>query len=241
MNVLEATDITLRRGGLTILDGVSLAVEQGSILGVIGPNGAGKTTLFNVLTGFMKPDAGDILLDGDSILGVSPEVSCARGLARTFQKVRGFPGLTVRENVTVGALNRHRSMSDAADVASSLMEDGGLTAYADMIPSALSIGLRKRLEVARVLATEPRVVLLDEVMGGLVPSEVTATMAQIRAMPERGISVILVEHHMRAIMGVSDQVLVLDRGRTIALGTPQAIAADPEVIGAYLGKEYKHA
>lgn len=235
MNALEVQNISLAKGGLKILDNVNLVAEPGHVTGVIGPNGAGKTTLFNVISGFMKPDSGKILFEGNDVTGVLPEKLCGRGLVRTFQKVRGLPTLTVRDNVLIGALNRHASLTAAAKEVDTLLADIGLEEYAEVRAETLSIGLRKRLEVARVLSTKPTVVLLDEVMGGLVPSEVDLMMDFIKRLPAAGIAVVLVEHHMKALMGISDKVIVIERGRNLAKGTPTEVSKNPEVIRAYLG------
>lgn len=239
-NILEVTDVSISLGGLKILENVHLTSERGQITGVIGPNGAGKTTLFNIVSGFMKPNSGSVKFNGAELTGCSPERIARDGLARTFQKVRGLPKLTVRENVLVGALNRHLTVGDARDVAEPILEKLSLAPFADAIAGALPIGLRKRLEVARVLATEPELVLLDEVMGGLVPSEVQAMMNIIRQLADEGMSVILIEHHMKAVMGLSRHVVVLERGRNLAEGTPDVVTKDPGVLTAYLGEGYEH-
>jgi ABC-type branched-subunit amino acid transport system ATPase component len=237
---LDVQSVSIRRGGLQILDSLDLEVEKGSVTGVIGPNGAGKTTLFNVVSGFMRPDAGVVLVEGEPITGLLPEKICARGLARTFQKVRGFPTLSVRENVLVGALHRN-SVHSAAELVDQLLSGLGLDPYADVPAEVLPVGLRKRLEVARVLATEPNVVLLDEVMGGLVPTEVKEMMTFIRALPEQGVTVVFIEHHMEAVMTISDKVVVIDRGKNLAVGTPREVAANSAVVAAYLGEDYNSA
>ncbi|MDJ1371389.1 ABC transporter ATP-binding protein [Gulosibacter molinativorax] len=239
-NILEVKGISISLGGLQILDQVNLTAERGAITGVIGPNGAGKTTLFNIVSGFMKPTSGSVRFNGKEIIGRAPEQIAMEGLTRTFQKVRGLPKLTVRENVLVGALNRHLSVPAALEVAEPILERMSLGPYADAVAGALPIGLRKRLEVARVLATEPTLVLLDEVMGGLVPSEVQSMMNTIQELADEGMSVILIEHHMKAVMGLSRHVVVLERGRNLAEGTPAQVTKDPGVLTAYLGEGYEH-
>ena len=239
--ILEVEAVSISLGGLQILDNVSLTAGRGAITGVIGPNGAGKTTLFNIVSGFMKPTGGSVHFDGTKLIGMPPEKIAKRGLTRTFQKVRGLPDATVRENVLIGALNRHSTVSAAEAVVDRLLDELRLDRYRDANAGALPIGLRKRLEVARVLAAEPSLVLLDEVMGGLVPSEIEEMMALIRALADDGISVILIEHHMKAVMGLSDHVYVLERGRNLADGPPAEVTRDPAVMTAYLGEGFGHA
>ncbi|WP_104081485.1 ABC transporter ATP-binding protein [Cryobacterium sp. Y11] len=238
--ILEARGVSLQRGGLKILSDLHISVEENAVTGVIGPNGAGKTSLFNVLSGFMKLDGGDVLFEGKSLVGLRPEAVCRRGVARTFQRVRGYPALSVRENVMVGTVNR-LPRREAEALASELLTAVELDALADQPAEILSVGNRKRLEVARVLATGAKVVLLDEVMGGLVPVEVQQMMELIVSLKQRGITVVLIEHHMSAVMGVSDHIYVIQRGKNLADGTPAEIARNDAVIAAYLGKEYTDA
>ena len=238
--ILEVRRVSLQRGGLKILSDLDISIEENAVTGVIGPNGAGKTSLFNVLSGFMKPDGGDVLFEGKSLVGFPPEEVCRRGVARTFQKVRGYPALSVRENVLVGAVNR-LPRREAAAIVGELLTALELDAIADQPAEILSAGNRKRLEVARVLATGAKVVLLDEIMGGLVPAEVQQMMKLIVSLKERGITVVLIEHHMSAVMGVSDHIYVIQRGKNLADGTPTEIARNEAVIAAYLGKEYTDA
>ncbi len=239
-NILEVSGVSISLGGLQILENVDLTAARGDITGVIGPNGAGKTTLFNIVSGFMKPTAGSVKFNGKELIGRLPEQIAKDGLVRTFQKVRGLPQLSVRENVLIGALNRKHTVRDADDVVAPLLEKLGLSVYAESVAGALPIGLRKRLEVARVLAAEPELVLLDEVMGGLVPSEVQSMMRFIRELADSGISVILIEHHMKAVMGLSSHVVVLERGRNLAEGSPAEVTQDAGVLTAYLGEGYQH-
>ncbi|MGK0715458.1 ABC transporter ATP-binding protein [Leucobacter sp. W1153] len=239
-NILEVKDLSISLGGLKILENVNLTAARGEITGVIGPNGAGKTTLFNIVSGFMKPTSGSVKFNGAELIGRLPERIAKDGLVRTFQKVRGLTQLSVRENVLVGALNRRKTVREAHELVDPLLEQLGLMDYAEAITGALPIGLRKRLEVARVLAAEPELVLLDEVMGGLVPSEVQAMMDFIRQLADGGTSVILIEHHMKAVMGLSSHVVVLERGRNLAEGTPSQVTQDPGVLTAYLGEGYQH-
>lgn len=238
--ILEAHKVNLQRGGLKILSDLDISIRENAVTGVIGPNGAGKTSLFNVLSGFMRLDNGDVLFEGKSLVGLSPEAICRRGVARTFQKVRGYPALSVRENVLVGTVNR-LPRREAEALVDELLTALGLNQLAEVPAEILSVGNRKRLEVARVLATGARVVLLDEVMGGLVPAEVQQMMKLIVSLKARGITVVLIEHHMNAVMGISDHVYVIQRGRNLADGTPAEIARNEAVIAAYLGKEYTDA
>jgi len=238
--ILEARGVDLQRGGLKILSDLNISIEEHKVTGIIGPNGAGKTSLFNVLSGFMRLNGGDVLFEGNSIVGLTPETICQRGIARTFQKVRGYPSLSVRENVLVGAVNR-LPRHEAATLVDELIDRMDLEELADQPAEILSVGNRKRLEVARVLATGAKVVLLDEVMGGLVPTEVRQMMTLIASLKQHGITVVLIEHHMNAVMGISDHIYVIERGRNLADGPPAEIASNEAVIAAYLGKEYTDA
>jgi branched-chain amino acid transport system ATP-binding protein len=236
MALLEVRELSKRFGGLQALARVNLALEAGEILGLIGPNGAGKTTAFAAVSGFLAPDAGSVRLDGRELVGLQPHVICRLGLARTFQIVQPFPGLSVVENAMVGAFTRTRSAEAARRRAYQVLETTGLAAWAHRPAQALSIGLRKRLELARALATGPRVLLLDEVMSGLNPAEVEETLAVIRRIREAGTSVLVIEHVMAAVMGLCDRIAVLHHGELIATGAPAAIARDPRVVDAYLGE-----
>jgi len=236
MTLIEVRSLSKRFGGLQALSEVSLSLAQGEILGLIGPNGAGKTTLFAAVTGFVRPDGGSVRLDGQEITGLPPHAICRRGLARTFQLVQPFPELSVVENVMVGAFNRTRSAAVARRRALEVLALTRLAPLAGRPAHALSIGLRKRLELARALATEPRVLLLDEVMSGLTPTEVDETVEVIRGIREAGVSIIVIEHVMAAVMGLSDRIAVLHHGELIAAATPAEIVQDRRVIDAYLGE-----
>jgi branched-chain amino acid transport system ATP-binding protein len=234
--LLDVHGVSKRFGGLQALSGVSVSLEPGEILGLIGPNGAGKTTLFAVVSGFLRPDQGRVALDGHDLLGLPPHAICRLGLARTFQIVQPFPHLSVLENVMVGAFTRTRSTAAARREAAAAVALAQLDALATRPAHSLPIGLRKRLELARVMATRPRVVLLDEVMSGLNPTEVAETVGVIRRIRDAGIALVVIEHVMAAVMGLSDRVAVLHHGELIATGTPAEIARDARVIDAYLGE-----
>jgi branched-chain amino acid transport system ATP-binding protein len=237
MTRLVIRGLTKRFGGLCALDGVDLSLREGEILGVIGPNGAGKTTLFSLIAGSIRPTSGEILLDGRAVTGL-PAHRCVRaGIVRTHQIVRPFGNLTVFENVLVAAIHSHRpGAGHARDRAAEVLELVGLSGRLTQYPSTLTLAGRKRLELARALSTGPRVLLLDEVVAGVNPVEATAFSALIRRVrDERGISVVMTEHVMPAVMSLSDRVFVLDRGKQIAEGTPAEVVANPLVVAAYLG------
>jgi branched-chain amino acid transport system ATP-binding protein len=233
---LEVEGLCKRFGGVTAVDGASLAVEAGEIVGLIGPNGAGKTTLFHLVSGFARPDGGVVRLGGAVVTGLRPHELCRRGLARTFQIVRPFQRLSVVDNVRVGALARRPSFREATARAREIVHLVGLEAKADRPAGGLTLAERKRLELARALATEPRLLLLDEVMAGLTPTETERLVALCRQIHARGIAILLIEHVMRAVMALSHRVVVLAQGQVIAAGTPAAVAADPRVVEAYLGE-----
>ena len=237
--LLEVHRLTKRFGGLVANEEVSFAVGAGEIVGLIGPNGAGKTTVFNSLAGFFAPTSGTILLEGASVGGLRPEVLAAHGVARTFQIVRVFRSMTVLENVMVGAMLRHRAVPRAEARAREALRFTGLERRAAEPAGRLTVAEQKRLELTRALATEPRLLLLDEVMAGLTPSEVRQAVDLVRRIRARGVACVVVEHVMEAIMPVADRVLVLENGRKIAEGAPAAIATDPAVIAAYLGEDYR--
>ena len=233
--MLEARGITKRFGGLVAVGNASLNVSEGEIVALIGPNGAGKTTCFAMLSGFLKPDVGSVLFDGDDITGLKPHDICYRGMVRTFQIVKPFASLSVRENIAVGAHMRVYNRDDALSLASTMGEQVGMKRMLDQPAGALTVAGRKRLELARALATGPRLLLLDEVMAGLNASEIIEIVDIIKSIRGRGITILLIEHVMQAVMSLSDRAYVLSNGSMIAEGAPAEIAADPAVIEAYLG------
>ena len=238
--LLEVSAISKRFGGLQAVRDLSLEMARGEVLGLIGPNGAGKTTAFNLLSGFLTPDQGAVRFDGHSLAGLKPHAICGLGLVRTFQIVRPFPHLSVLDNVRVGALARRPLMSEAREMARAVIDRVGLGAKTDQAAAGLTLPERKRLELARALATEPTLLLLDEVMAGLNPTETAAIVSLIQRINESGVSILLIEHNMRAVMTLSHRIAVLNFGEKIVEGPPAAVANHPRVIEAYLGEEYVH-
>jgi branched-chain amino acid transport system ATP-binding protein len=235
--LLRLEAVSKRFRGLLAVDRVSFEVPEGALFAVIGPNGAGKTTLFNMIAGAMAPDDGTITFAGQPIGGLSPDAVCRRGIGRTFQIVRPFPALSVEDNVIVGALCRH-DVAAARERAQALLRRLDLFDKRRQIASTLTLPDRKRLEVARALATEPRLLLLDEVMAGLRPTETDRMVAILRDINrESGLTILLIEHVMRAVMALASRVLVLDHGVAIAEGAPEAVVRDPAVVRSYLGAE----
>ncbi|MGJ4994395.1 ABC transporter ATP-binding protein [Bradyrhizobium sp. HKCCYLS3077] len=233
--MLEVKSLTKRFSGLVAVDQASLSVAKGSITGLIGPNGAGKTTLFAMVAGFLQPDGGSVSYDGRDITALAPHVRARQGIARTFQIVQPFEGLNVQENIAVGAYlhtpDAKEAMAQAADIAKRV----GLGADLAKASSDLTVAGRKRLEVARALATRPKLLLLDEVLAGLNPSEIRDVLPLVRDIRHQGVTILMIEHIMQAVMNLCDKVYVLSQGRMIAEGEPRAVCEDPQVIEAYLG------
>jgi branched-chain amino acid transport system ATP-binding protein len=253
--LLETRGLSKTFGGLKAVQNVDLCVGANRIVSVIGPNGAGKTTFFNCLSGIYCPDGGEILLDGENIAGRPPHQVCRRGMARTFQNIRLFPEMTVLENVLVAQF-QHRSLSPfpllfrspkfcgseqaCRKEALDFLDFVGLRALADRVSGSLAYGQQRRLEIARALATKPRLLLLDEPAAGMNPQETVEMVQLISRIRERGLAILLIEHHMKVVMTISDEILVLDHGVPIARGAPQQVRNDPQVIKAYLGEEATH-
>jgi len=238
VSILAAQNLTKSFGGLLAVSSLSFQLNQGEILGLIGPNGAGKTTVFNLLTGFMPPDAGTVHLEGNPISGLKPHDICRLGLVRTFQIVRPFLNISVLDNVLVGALARTGSVSRAREQARSLIDFVGMGEMMHIEAQSLPLPFRKRLELARALATKPKVLLLDEVMAGLNPTEIDELIDLILQINRSEISILLIEHVMRGVMALSQRVIVINYGEMIAEGSPDEIVKNPTVIEAYLGKEF---
>ena len=237
MAILEIRHVSKFFGGLAANSDVSFEVPEGTIMGLIGPNGAGKTTLFNCITGFYGPSKGEIVFDGRRMNGLQPDKVCKLGMARTWQKVRPLTNLSVLDNVTVGALCRTNSVKVARAIAFEQLKIVRLEEKGNLLAGALPIGERKKLEVARVLATKPKLLLLDEVMGGLNQAESEEIIQLILDIRTQGITQMVIEHDMKAIMRLSDRIVVLNSGEKLAEGSPKEIVENPQVVEAYLGAE----
>jgi branched-chain amino acid transport system ATP-binding protein len=238
MSLLSVAGVTKRFGGIVANRGISFDVAPGELVGVIGPNGAGKSTLFEIITGFYRPDEGEVRLDGARLTGLSPDVVCRRGVARTFQKLRPFQGLSVLDNVMVGALTRTKDVRHARERARELVGKVGLAEKVEAHARTLSTGQRKRLELARALATEPRVLLLDEVTGGVDQRTIPELVRLVRDLHAGGLTLLVIEHNMRVITAVAQRIIALHLGEVIADGPPDAVARDRRVVEAYLGQAY---
>jgi branched-chain amino acid transport system ATP-binding protein len=236
MGFLEVQNVSRFFGGLAAIKGVSFELRQGEILGLIGPNGAGKTTVFNVVNGFYHPSRGDVLFKDKRISGLKPYQICQLGIARTFQVVKPLQRMSVLDNVVASAFLRARDKAEAVSVAEEILQFTGLSEDRDVISKGLPLGKRKRLEIARAMATKPEVLLLDESFAGLNPAELDVSIGIIRKIKERGITIMIIEHHMKVIMAISDRIVVLNYGEKIAEGTPLEIRNNPLVVEAYLGE-----
>jgi branched-chain amino acid transport system ATP-binding protein len=236
MMLLEVRKVSMFFGGLAAISDVSFGLEKGEILGLIGPNGAGKTTLFNVVNGFYEPSRGEVFFKGQKISGLKPHQVCKRGLARTFQVVKPLQRMSVLDNVIASAFLRAGSRAEAEELARETIQFTGLYNDRDVTSKGLPLGKRKKLEIARALATQPELILLDESFAGLNPHELDESIGIIGKIREKGITIMIIEHHMKVIMAISDRIVVLSYGEKIAEGTPQEIGNNPVVIEAYLGE-----
>lgn len=237
MSLLVVENLSKTFGGLRAVSNLSFTLEAGSIVGLIGPNGAGKTTAFSLISGFQTPTAGSVTFGGERITGLPPDVICYRGLTRTFQIMQSFPKLTALENVMIGAFVRHPSVANARSHALQVMQQLGMADRSEELARNLTLADLKRLEIAKALATSPKVLLLDEVVSGLTPTEVEELVGLIRDVRASGTAIIMIEHVMQAVMALSDVIVVLHHGEKIFEGAPKAAVRDPQVIEAYLGEE----
>ncbi len=237
MSIFEVQNLGKNFGGLAAVKGVDFQVEEGEIFGLIGPNGSGKTTIFNLINNYYPLTSGDIFLKGQSIKGMKTYKICKLGIARTFQVVKPLARMTVLDNVTASAFCRVNTIKEAQKLALETIEFCGLVPYKDQQAKSLPIGMRKRLEITRALATQPKLLLLDETAAGLTPKEVVQAIELIQEINRRGVTIIIIEHIMKVIMSISHRILAINHGQPIATGTPAEIAANSQVIEAYLGEE----
>jgi len=237
MILFETKELVKFFGGLAAVNGVSFQIEQGEIFGLIGPNGSGKTTIFNLINNYFPLTSGEVLFDGRSIKNLKTHKICHLGIARTFQVVKPLARLTVLENVTASAFCRVNSIKEAQKLALEMIDFCGLMPYKEQQAKGLPIGLRKRLEITRAMATQPKILLLDETCAGLTPKEVDLAIDLIKEINRRGVTIIIIEHIMKVIMTISQRILAINHGQPIAAGTPEEIARNPQVIEAYLGEE----
>jgi branched-chain amino acid transport system ATP-binding protein len=236
MSLLEVKKVSRFFGGITAVKDVTFSITKGEILGLIGPNGAGKTTLFNVVNGFYSPSRGEVFFKGEKISGLKPHQICQRGLARTFQVVKPLQRMSVLDNVVASAFLRAKDRKEADEIATEVLNFTALYDDRNVISKGLPLGKRKRLEIARALATKPDLLLLDESFAGLNPSELDESIQIIRNIKKRGITIMIIEHHMKVIMSISDRIVVLSYGEKLAEGTPLEIGKNSQVIEAYLGE-----
>ena len=237
MSLIEVKNVSKRFGGIAALKDLSFVLNKGEILGLIGPNGSGKTTLFNVINGFYQPTTGDVYLRGEKVTRLKPHVLCKLGVARTFQVVKPLQRMTVLDNVLASAFIRTKTKAEAETLVTEMLKFTNLYEDRAMLSKSLPLGKRKRLEIARALATQPEIILLDESFAGLNPTEINEQIEIVNKIRiERGITILIIEHHMKVIMSISDRILVLNYGQKIAEGTPDEIGRNPVVIEAYLGE-----